>query len=338
MWDKTGMFSLKGSFGCMFLIIVLVLAALGSTARADTELRMTYPGSPEGVWGRLSTGLAADLKPDGVTIETFPEHVMGGSKWALDAVRNNIIDLAFIGGYLLAQDAKALNVLNLPMLATDLKQARAIVAEIGPELASEADKINLDILAYTWVVGTFISADQCVVKPDDLRGAKVIDGPRFHQMLVESVGGVPLPLPFAEIFSAMQSGLSNTGLFTIPLILDGKLNETTDCITDPSVAAIMLIPVILVINKQVFDTLSPENQKSLKALATMLEEKSASEIEDLVAQAVKVYVEDGKSAQGIEGEALTAWRSAADKLNETLAKEYGVGDLYQKALKARDVP
>lgn len=305
-------------------------------ARADEKLTMSYPGAPTGIWGQLSQKMSDDARERGQAIEIFPQNELGGSAQAVEGILTNVIDIAFLSGYRLADRVQGFELLNFPLLAANLSEAKQIIAAVGPDLAQRADRSGLKVLGYTWLVGTFISAEKCVVHPADLDGAKVIDGPRYHQMFVKSIGGVPVALAAAEYYTAMQTGISRTGLFSIPLILKTNLHETTDCITDPTDVAVMLLPVVLVMNTQSFDHQTEEVKLTLGEIAKAAEADAEERIHTLIGEAVKNYTGNGKSSEKISGEALGAWRKAADVLNAKLAKELNLDDLYAKALSARN--
>jgi len=316
------------------LITAAMLAA--GPVRADEDLTMSYPGKPEGIWGQLSGKIAEEIKSNGLAIETFPESELGGPRLAVEGIVTNAIDIAFVNGYFLADRVRGLELLNFPLLAANLDEAKRIIGTVGPDLAAQAGNSGLRILGYTWLVGTFISADKCVVHPDDLKGARVIDGPRYHQMLVQSLGGVPLALARAEYYTAMLTGLTGTGLFSIPLILETNLHEATDCITDPSDVAVMLVPVVLVMNAQRFDSQTEEVKQAIEQAARAVEAAAEEKIQAVIDEAVSRYSGEGKRAEKISGEAFEIWRKAADELNAKLAKELKLEDLYAKALEARN--
>jgi len=296
---------------------------------------MTYPGPEAGAWGKLSADLSTAFQEAGIELRTFPESQLGGPNWALEAVRNNLIDMAFVGGYRLAREVRAFHVLNFPMLATNLSEARSIIGAVGPELAERAEDKGLSVLAYTWLAGTFVTAGDCVLTPKDISDAKVIDGPEFHQKFIEYLGGTSVALAFSEVYAAMQTGLTNTGLFSIPLIVGSDLRQATDCITDPSEAAIMLIPVVLVMNLDRYETIAATEPGFLKSQVERLETTADALTLAMVASAVRGFRDEGKSSAKIEGDALADWRNQADEFNRSLAADNDVSALYEEALQAR---
>jgi len=323
---------------CRVLAACLMVSGPSATALADEPLTMTYPGTPVGAWGRLSDELSTALRNDGINLDAFPESELGGAKLSLQALQDNVIDLAFIGGFRLAEEVRGFFVFSFPMLATDLGDARAFVAAVEPELARQAEDKGLKILAYTWLAGTFVTAGDCVLRPKDVQGAKVIDGPPFHQKFIEYLGGSSVALAVSEVYTAMQTGLTSTGLFSIPLIVGTDLRQATDCITDPSEAAVMLVPVVLIMNLERYQTLSAKDSDLLGKQAKALEGEADRMTMDMVGKAVQDYLDDGKSAEKIEGDALSAWREQADQFNQKLAEEYDVISIYediQQAKKAR---
>ena len=320
----------------ILLAIGILLAAMPTSADAQLSLRLGHPGPANGMWGQLAASLARATAGRGVKIEQYPLIALGGERLGVELVRRGQIDLAAVSGSYLARDVPQFGILNLPLLARNISEARAIVNAVGPRLQTFANSRDLHVLAYTWVVGTFVAQGGCVLSPNDIKGARVLDGPPLLQDLFRLAGASPVPIPGAEVFAALQSGLSDKGLFSVEFILTARVHETTDCLTDPTAIAVMVLPIVLVASRQGWSRLDEAFKQTLMDEARKLEQQSDQAMRQIVENAVKTYSQKGKTAKPMDDHSLELWRKLAAPLYEVeSSKIEGGRDLLGVAVSAR---
>src|SRR2546427_308369 len=82
---------------------------------------------------------------------------------------------------------------------------------------------SIVVLGYIWRVGTFVSSRRCLTRPDDLRGARLFDGPDWYARLLNAAGGAAQVVPAAEIGTALVRGSGDGALFVIEVLVDGQV-------------------------------------------------------------------------------------------------------------------
>ncbi len=111
------------------------------------------------------------------------------------------------------------------------------------------------------------------------------------------MGANPVPVPFAELYTALQTGAVDGQDNPLPTVMDAKFYEVTKQIVLTS----HLVDLnYLTISKKSWDSLSPENQAKLQTAANDAAEfgrqnqlaKEAELVEGLKAKGLKVYEPD----------------------------------------------
>jgi TRAP-type C4-dicarboxylate transport system substrate-binding protein len=318
------------------LCVVLLSVVLSSHANPNEVLRLAYPGHEEGMWGRLAVDLAEDAADRNLTLEHYPLIDLGGNQLAVELVRNGLVDIAAVNGIILAKEIESFEVLNLPFLAVNLNEARAIVTAIGPALEGRANAKGLHVLGYTWVIGTFVSSGNCVLAYQDILGARVMDGPPRHQDLFQLAGASSVAISASDVYSAMERGLSSTGLFTVEFVLSANLPEVTDCLTNPEDIAVVMLPIVMVANLDRWIAIGEEKTSMLAALVKETEQRADRIMEEMVTGAVEMYINAGRSSVKMEADVLTEWRNLARPLYDGFRGEIEGGDvLLDEAIEAR---
>jgi TRAP-type C4-dicarboxylate transport system substrate-binding protein len=78
-----------------------------------------------------------------------------------------------------------------------------------------------------------------------------------HETIISSLGGQPTPLPWAEVYTALQTGVADGQMNPIPIIAFAKFDEVQDYLT---VTNHIITPYIWTVNQEFYDSLTPEEQ------------------------------------------------------------------------------
>lgn len=324
--------------GARFLRVVCVLAFMAVPTQTWAQAqRLGYFGLQGGTGNRIADLLIPRLEAAGAPqVDAMPLRLFANEPQYLDALNRGLFQFALLPGSLMVRDVPEMELLTLPVLATDVSQAQAIADDgtVAGILQDAASKQGLRLLGYAWITGTFVSRDGCVVGPDDLEGSKVIDGPPLHQSLLQQAGAAPVPIRSAEVFSALTTGIGNQGLFSTQFIVQAKLAEATECLTDPRQAAIMVFPIVLVASEGAWVALSGNSHAAIGEAVDAFERDAAASAMAASDDAVRAYEEQGREVAQTSSDGLVRWRELATGLQEDYAKRVERGEELLKA--ARD--
>ena len=126
----------------------------------------------------------------------------------------------------------------------------------------ELEQHGLKGLAF-WDVGfrAFSNSKHTVTKPEDIKGLKVRtnQNPMYIQAFT-LLGGNPVPMPLSELYTALETRAVDAQEHPIGIFWSSKLYEVQKYL---SLSNHGYTPLIVVMNKAKFDSLSPELQKAM---------------------------------------------------------------------------
>jgi len=180
-------------------------------AQTTTRLRLAHSG-PE----RDSKHLAAvyfakqvEEKSGGaLRIQVYPNSSLGNDNTIISATRGGTVDMVLTGNPYYTGLMPQMNVLDLPFLFTDVAHAyRVLDGEIGASLLHEFGKHQLVGLAF-WEIGfrSLANSRRAIHSADDVRGLKIRTTPNpAHIQAFQLLGANPQPMPYAEVFPALEA-------------------------------------------------------------------------------------------------------------------------------------
>jgi tripartite ATP-independent transporter DctP family solute receptor len=118
-----------------------------------------------------------------------------------------------------------------------------------------------------------------IVKPDDLKGIKLrVPGGVWRVKMFRAYGGNPSPMPLAEVYSALQSGVMDGQENPFPQIASAKFHEVQKFL---SLSGHVYTPAYLVVGEDVWKRLPQEIQTTLSKIAWEMGDFARSEGERL---------------------------------------------------------
>lgn len=251
--------------------IVFALAALFLAASVQSGekivLRLgneTAKGDSQYVGAEVFAKKAAELSGGVIEVQLFPGSVLGSGPDMINNTKDGKQDMYLGGcGFYTTWDGR-LNVFDIPYLFGNVEQAHKILdSDFGQEMLSVIEPFGLKGLAF-WENGIrhVTNSARPIKTPADLKGLKmrVMPGNPVHIEIWKLFGTEPAPLTFSEIYGALQSKKFDGQEHPIAPIYSGKFYEVQKYL---SKTGHVYGPLILVMNKQKFDSLAPEYQKAL---------------------------------------------------------------------------
>ena len=166
-----------------------------------------------------------------VVLQVFPSSQLGTERDMHVAVRSGTIDLVLAAPGGASVHLREIAVLDAPYIFRDDAHWRAVVyGPIGEDWAKRmVETSNVHIVGW-FHRGTrhVISKGKPYTTLADMRGQKirVADFPPYPQVF-RALGAVPTPIAFAEMYSALESGVVDGADVPLDAITAMKLNEVT---------------------------------------------------------------------------------------------------------------
>ncbi|RKT35048.1 tripartite ATP-independent transporter DctP family solute receptor [Roseovarius halotolerans] len=244
-----------------------VMAITGSMAKADTW-RYAFEEAIDEVQGVFAQKFKEEIEANSDhEVQLFPYGTLGESADIMEQAQAGILQFVdqspgftgslipeaqvFFVPYLLPQDTEKLS---------EFFRSSKAINEMFPELYAQQ---GLELLVMFPEGEVCMTTQEPVKGPDDLNEVKfrVMTNP----LLVESYkafGATPTPLPWGEVYGALQTGIIQGQENPMFFIESTKMYEVTDVIT---CAGHNNFTTAVMANQQFFDGLSAEDQEMVQA-------------------------------------------------------------------------
>jgi len=243
-------------------------AVEGESLGNGEKVMIQHVVSLENPWHKGSEKMVEILKNAGFDAEVFGNGVLCQNDWKLmfEQTQSGSNDIAIESATSLTSIVPEVFAINLPFVFNDqdhldrwLQSDSQIISQWQEKFAEK----NLIILAMCSKPFRQLINNQKIIKtPDDIKGLKfrVPDTPTFVKVF-ESMGAKPVALAGSEIYSAIQLGTVVGQDNSVPNVYDFKTHEVAKYMT---IWNYMGDASIVVMNKQKYDALSPEQQELLR--------------------------------------------------------------------------
>lgn len=278
-----------------------VIVALSGAASAATTLRFGHVNNN----GELATELFQEFADNvnkrtkgEVVIKVFPGEQLGKEVDLIQQVKSGAVDLSAPSMAALSNLAPALEIASAPFLWKDWSQAQKVISgpAFQPIFDELAAKHNVLMLSKIWYWGwrNLTTSSKAVSKPEDMAGMKirVPESPVWVEM-IKAMGAAATPIPFGEVYTALQMKLVDGQENPTPTIFTRKFYEVQPHM---SMTRHMLQNNTVIINRRSLDKLSPELQTVLKEEIASLSEKNSKIQQEREASMLEEIRKSGKTA------------------------------------------
>lgn len=195
-----------------------------------------------------------------ITIKLFTGGALGGDLQMVSALQGGTVEMAVMNVGLLAGLSKDFALVDLPFLFESPKQADAVMdGPFGAALARQLPEKGLVSLGY-WELGfrNLTNSRRLVAKVDDIAGLKirVVQTPVLIDLFA-ALGATPVPMPFPEVYAALETGTVDGQENPYANILNSKLYEVQGYV---AVTRHVYNPQIVLIGKTAWDKLNDEER------------------------------------------------------------------------------
>lgn len=199
----------------------------------------------------------------GIEIQVFPSNQLGNDNTMIAGVRGGTIDIEMSGNPYFTGIEPKLNVLDLPYLFDDIAHvAKVLDGSIGRSLLNDLESKQMKGLAF-WEIGfrSLANSRRPVNKAEDIKGLKLRTTPNpAHIKAFQLLGAAPQPMPFSEVYSALETKAIDGHENPPSVMLSTKMHEVQKYL---SLTKHAYTALVVIMNKAKFDALKPEYQQIL---------------------------------------------------------------------------
>ena len=257
----------------LVLVAALSLSLAPATAWAQAKvdpltIKFAHAGSathPYSVGINLLTPILEKKSGGAVKLQVFCCAQLGSERELAEGVRLGTINMTSVAAEgALPAWVPELQAFGLPFIIRDREHIYKVLdGPGGKELESKLNAQGLVVLGW-WELGfrNMTSKDKPIRTPDDLKGLKMrVQEAKVWLGLMRALGAIPTPIPFGELYNALQQGVVDGQENPIVTITSMKFYEVQKQVglTEHTYTA---LPILA--SKKWWDTLKP-NQRDVIA-------------------------------------------------------------------------
>nr|WP_250810388.1 TRAP transporter substrate-binding protein [Neorhizobium tomejilense] len=203
-----------------------------------------------------------------IEIKLFPGGVLGGDVQTVSALQGGVVEMLVLNAGILSSNVKAFGAVDLPFLFNSGEEADKVMdGAFGKSLSEKLPATGLVGLAY-WELGfrNLTNNRRAVTKLEDIKGLKIrtLQSP-IPIELFNSLGANAVPLPYTELYTALETGTVDGQENPFANILNAKFYEVQKYLT---VTRHQYNPQIVLVSKKFWDGLNEEEKGILQSAAT----------------------------------------------------------------------
>lgn len=251
----------------VILTVALMIGWTAGQALAQAKVLKISNGvnelHPSFLGGKKFGEIVAARLPGKYNVQVYANAQLGDDVRATEAVRMGTLEMVTTSASPLTGLVPEFNVFDLPFIVPSEKAADAVFdGPLGAKLAAALEAKGLKLLAYYENGFRQLTNSVRVVKsPADLKGLKIrtMQNP-IHLEAFRAMGANPTPMPFSEVFTALQQRTIDGQENPIPTIWLSKFYEVQKYV---SLTGHVYGPHIVLIGKKLWDSFPASDQKIL---------------------------------------------------------------------------
>jgi tripartite ATP-independent transporter DctP family solute receptor len=211
--------------------------------------------------------LIAERTDGRITVEVYHSAQLGEERDTIEQTQFGVLDLNRVSLGPFNNLIEATKVPSLPFIFRDVAHMRKVMdGEIGQEILDAFEEHNLVGLAfYDAGARSIYNRSKPVDSIDDLQGMRlrVMQSDVFVDM-TQALGANATPMPYGEVYSSIQTGVIDGAENNWPSYESSGHFEVAGYYT---LTEHLIVPEVLVMSKQRWDSLSPEDQTIIRDAA-----------------------------------------------------------------------
>jgi tripartite ATP-independent transporter DctP family solute receptor len=254
------------------LLAALPLAlCLSNTALAEIKIKFAevHPAGYPPVVAEQDMGKKLQEQSKGeISFKMYAGGVLGSEKEVVEQLQAGAVQMTRVSLGIVGPVVPEVNAFNLPFVFRDHAHMRKVIdGPIGQEMLDKITNSEFKLVALAWMDGG--TRNLYTKKPvrdiADLKGMKIrVQGNPVFIDTINAMGGNGIAMATGEIFSALQTGVIDGAENNMPTLLEHNHYQNAKFYT---LTEHLILPEPVVMSKETWTKLSPEQQALVKKLA-----------------------------------------------------------------------
>ncbi|OPY79074.1 MAG: 2,3-diketo-L-gulonate-binding periplasmic protein YiaO precursor [Syntrophorhabdus sp. PtaU1.Bin153] len=254
-------------------ILIVAVFAVFSSAIADAKMIVKYghvgpPIHPQHQGALAFAKYVAEKTKGEIEVQVFPLGQLGGERSMTEQVQGGTLQMTAVTAGVLANFVPQIGIIELPFIYPNREVAYKVLddKEVKERFTRYCDAKGFVFIGYTEnEFRDLTNSKRPVRKPADMKGLKirVLESPMMIDTF-RALGANPTPLPFPEIYNALQQKVidgQDNPIYTSILMKFTEVNKFA------TITNHILTECPTVVNKAFWSSLTPEQQKIFREAA-----------------------------------------------------------------------
>ncbi len=242
----------------------------GPALAQDITIRLAHlnPEDPfeshSGAMASVFKSLVESNSNGRIEVQLFPNGQLGKDNEVIEQVRSGLVESTISSSGGMAQHYPLVGVFDIPFAFPNIGVASKVIdddSSFGQAFVADLEEATgLEVLGLIDSGGffAFTSGKGPIATVADMEGQRIrtMTLPT-HEAMISSLGGQPTPLPWAEVYTALQTGVADGQMNPVPIIAFAKFDEVQQYL---SVTNHLITPYIWTMNREFLEGLSEEDQ------------------------------------------------------------------------------
>ena len=312
------------------LLVATAAVAVTATAQAQTTLRFGF-GLPVdahyGVGAAYMQKAVAERMGGRYKLELFPNFQLGGEREMTEGVQLGTIDLVTTSTGPVGNFVPDTLITDIPFLFRDYQHARSVLD--GPIGQSILDKCpSKGIICLAWSENGFrhmTNSKREVGSPADAKGLKIRTMEnQVHMQAFRTMGALPTPMAFPELFSALQQGTVDGQENPIGVILSAKFSQVQKHLT---MSGHLYSPALVLMSPAAYNKMSEADRKLIVQIAREGVAITRQKVEQAERDGVSVLKSQGMQVRMLSADEKAAFQKSLEPAYKDYAKRFGQANI-----------
>jgi tripartite ATP-independent transporter DctP family solute receptor len=199
-------------------------------------------------------------------IKIFADSALGSEKDTVEQVKIGALDMVRVSSASFHGIVPESVIPSLPFMFRDIDHFRKVMyGPTGDKILAAFDKAGFVGLAFYESGARSVYAKKPIKNVADMKGLKIRVQPSDLMVsLVSAAGASPTPMPLAEVYTGLKTGLVDAAENNYPSYEEAKHYEAAPVFSETEH---VMTPEVLVFSKKIWDTLPKEEQAAIRKAA-----------------------------------------------------------------------
>ncbi len=265
-------------------VLTLGLWPAAAGAQQPVTIRLGHVGFPGSIFDIMSNRFAQDVNEalkGKVEVKVFHSSQLGSDELMIKGIRVGAPEMQ-APSTIMSTVEQRYGVFEMPYLIVNRAHMKKVAEnrEIQKALFDILPARGIRLLG-VWENGFrhITNNVRPIVRPEDLKGIKLrVPGGVWRVKMFQAYGANPSPMPFAEVYSALQSGVFDAQENPFPQIWSAKFHEVQKFL---SLTGHVYTPAYLIVNEAFWQKLPKDVQQTIAKIAWATGDFARSEGERL---------------------------------------------------------